>query len=141
MRIDYLERSKKLEPSRNRLNCLNLDVRLWLDQPSIAIPSDSNDPNAPVLLLKSQNGGIFYRYRTIDYNFSSQIIVTKNLDILFLRKMALNHTTTRKLNSTERDAHFVAAALSISFNYEIFVESKHFNLSISSLSPDQMKKS
>lgn len=138
MRIDYLERSKKLEPSRNRLNCLNLDVRLWLDQPSIAIPSDSNDPNAPVLLLKSQNGGIFYRYRTIDYNFSSQIIVTKNLDILFLRKMALNHTTTRKLNSTERDAHFVAAALSISFNYEIFVESKHFNLSISSLSPDQM---
>lgn len=139
MRIDYLERSKKLkEHSRNRLMCLNLDVRLWLDHPSIAIPSASDDPNAPLLLLKSRNGGIFYRYRTIDYGFSSQNVVTTNLDILFLRKIALNHTMTRNLSSSDRDAHFIAAALFISFNYEMFVESKHFNVSISSLSPDQL---
>lgn len=139
MKIDYLERSKKIkEHSRHTLMCLNLDVRLWLDEPSIAIPPASCDQNDPVLLLKSHEGGIFYRYRTIDYGFSSQNIVTTNLDILFLRKIALNHNTTRKLKSSERDAHFIASAFFISFNYEFFVQSKHFNISISSLSPDQM---
>jgi hypothetical protein len=141
MRKDFLKHSGILKDgSRSRMMCLNWDVRLRLDMPSVTIPCNSNSSTYPLLVVKSQNGGIFYRYRTIDYALLSQSIVTTNVDVLFLKKTDISHTITRNLKNQDRGVHFLSTGMSICLIHDTYIDSKHINLSFFSFSQEQQKE-
>jgi len=134
-RVEYLKRCSAWTHDVNQQPCLNLDVRLWLVNPSIAIPSDSLDKNCSKLLLKSQLGGVSYRYRTIDCGFWSQNIITKSMEMLFLSN-PISEYNLKELNNADKSLQILTRNLNIHIIYDMHVNTKHMNVSLSTLTSD-----
>ena len=135
-RIDYLKQCNKWEENEEP-PCLNLDVRLWLPQPRIAIPSNPVDSSTGMLVLKSQLGGIFYRYKTIGSGFYSQNVVTRNMEMLFSSDASKTlKSNVRILKNSDRTTQFLAKGLNLNVNYDLHIETNHMNVSVSSSTRD-----
>lgn len=131
-RLDYLEKNgverEDVDPDDT---CRNLDIRLWLPQPRISIPRDPLSDTSDILILKSHTGGLSYRYRTVGYSFSSQEIVTRDTNLLFLIEPGLK-TQSKSYESHRLDcsAKSLIGCLSMDVLYEKFISTNHSNLSI-----------
>jgi hypothetical protein len=109
--------------------CRNLDIRLWLSKPRISIPQDLLKESSDMVILKSNSGGIIYRYQSLGYGFSSQDIVTRDMNMLFL-----TGARTRSLSITDESEDHLAKSLIHSLNmevsYEKYLSTNHINASI-----------
>jgi len=109
--------------------CRNLDIRLWLSKPRISIPQDSSNESSDMIVLKSNSGGITYRYQTLGYGFSSQDIVTRNMDMLFLTGSRTRSTSIMDENS-DHLAKCLVHGLNMEVCFEKFISTNHINVSI-----------
>ena len=136
-RIEYYKGCNKgtNDATTKQQPCLNLDVRLWLIQPCIAIPTDPLDKDCNKLMLKTQLGGISYRYRTVDYGLSSQTIFTKNMDILFLSDH-LPDNNFRKLRNSDSIVQILTTGVNMCIIHDMHIDTNHMNVSLSSLTLD-----
>ena len=60
--------------------CLNIDFRLWAINPHVTIPSEDD------LHVMLEAGGLYYRYKSLGLNYSSQEIVARDLAIVVLKE-------------------------------------------------------
>ena len=135
-RIEYKQQYSQMGGNSSQMPCLNLDVRLWLTEPRLAIPTNPADPTSRVLVLKTESGGIFYRYKTIDYDFYAQNIVTQNMDILFLSDARGLSTNVRRMKKSDRTTQIITAGLDLNVQYDMHIDTNHMNIFVSTSIPD-----
>ncbi len=135
-RVEYLNQFSQNRENSSQMPCLNMDVRLWLANPRLAIPAHIDNSNSQALVLKSEAGGIFYRYKTVDFGFYSQSIISQNMDILFLSDAYSLGTDVRKIKKSDRSTQMIAASLNLNIQYDMHVDTNHMNMFISSSIPD-----
>lgn len=132
-KISKPTRQRRESESERKENCLNMDFRLWLLRPHLVIPSSENFNKAkPFLILYSENGGTFYRYRSAGYNFRSQEVCSRNLDIIAVKDYyppALKRGFRSSLGSDEV-TKVLADSLNFSLKYDFELKTNHMNVSV-----------
>lgn len=132
-RNHYLEQMNKSTHDDISFDCLNLDVRLWLTSPTIVLPSDPFKSNCSKLVLRSGTGGISYRYRTVDVGFSSQHVLTKNMELFFhFDNPSLE--SLKHIKKSDNDVQILASGLNLNILYDFHIETNHMNISFSTIS-------
>lgn len=107
--------------------CLNLDIRLWLLNPHLSIPSNSFDCSQPCLTLESDNG-LFYRYKSVGYTLVSQEICSSNLDIGVMPKLNANSKPFESYS--DNNCEILIKGLNIGIKYDYQPKKNHYNLSV-----------
>ena len=79
---DFVRQSYNNVKLDDNNHCLNLDFQWYLLRPPVAIPSNPVKTLAPAFITKRVDHGLFYRYKTIGYDFIFQEICSQNLDII-----------------------------------------------------------
>lgn len=65
-------------------SCLSIDFRLWMIKPHVIIPPSSESSEDLCVMIEA--AGLYYRYKSFGFNFSSQDVVAKDLGIGVLRE-------------------------------------------------------
>ena len=110
--------------------CLNLDFRLWLLRPRVIIPSNPIDKSAPAFIIKSLDHGLFYRYKTIGYDFVSQEICSRNLDIMRAKSCDVLNTNVRDVVSSGKRVTMLVRSLNLAILYDQNKKSNHIDIHV-----------
>lgn len=108
--------------------CLNIDFRVWLLKPCLKILSNPFDLTAPAFVLKSAENGLFYRLKTIGYDFSSQEIYAKNLDMMRLKRPDVSSIDFRKVITSGKGVTMLVRSLNIDVIYDQNIKSNHTDI-------------
>ena len=117
-------------------NCLNIDFRLWLIKPRIVILSDPTDALSPAFLIKSVDGGLFYRYKTVGYDFVSQEIGSKNLDLIKLESCDALNANIREVIISGKWINILLRSLNMVLIYDKNTKSNHTDIHVNITPPN-----
>jgi len=108
---------------------LNLDIRLWFNRPHIILPSKPTNLQCPCILLESDSG-MFYRYKSIGKDFSSQEVCSKDMSIAMLQKLHESECarSMRGISSSKNGIETIVDGLNFSFKYDANISTNHSNI-------------
>ncbi len=110
------------------VGCINIDFRLCLLNPHVAIPANVIKGETQYVILDCHKG-FYYRYKSISYTYSSQEICSKDLRILinniFMREKE------RHLSSDQNGGqNVIITGLSFGIQYDFDEKTNHLNFSL-----------
>lgn len=109
---------------------LSIDFRLWLLRPRVAILCDPVDALSPVFVIKSNENGLFYRYKTIGNDFVSQEMCSCNLDMLKLDSCNALTSNVREIVCSEKWISMLFRSLNMSLMYDQHTQNNHIDIHV-----------
>jgi len=109
---------------------MNLDVRLWFISPHIGIPQCALDETKARLIIESK--GLFYRYKSIGLDWSSQEVSANELSLVIIDNCISNipKRGLRGVSGSDSGVKTVIDGLCMALLYENNICSNHMNLSV-----------
>lgn len=107
---------------------VKVDVRLWLCQPVLCLPSEYSNHQAPALCITSTTG-LWYRYKSIE-GLSSQEIATTDLNLHFSSEYQSPEVCRRVKNSGVSSSRPLIESLSFGLRYDSNNVSNHKDISL-----------
>ena len=107
--------------------CLNIDMRIWLNRPHFVILDKEQLVDKPCVVLESSSAGIFYRYKTVGFHLWEQEVVCRDIAIVLLKRFLSPHVSRgiRGMSGTDQNASTLLENLSLFFGYSYNYKTDH----------------
>lgn len=119
---------------------LNIDFRLWLLRPRIAILCDPIDLSSSAFVIKSADQGLFYAYKKIGNDFISQEVRCRNLDMMRLESCNALTPNIREVLSSYKWVNMLLRSLNMELIYDLNTTNNHYDLQIHVAQPNDGKR-
>ena len=111
--------------------CLNIDIRVWVNRPHIVLPEEPLNIDGMCILLESE-AGLFYRYKTLGYDLWNQEFVAKDMAAVAMKRFMSPEESRgiRGMHGTGRNVATLLEGLSISYIQNTNCENNHSDTTI-----------
>ena len=110
------------------VGCINIDFRLCLLNPHVAIPANVIKGETQYVILDCHEG-FYYRYKSISYTYSSQEICSKDLRIL-INNIFMRENDRQVSSDQNGGQNVIITGLSFGVQYDFDEKTNHLNLSL-----------